>query len=368
MVRELQFQTILIVDDFPENIDVLREVLRKEYRIKAAVNGATALRIARSEDPPDLVLLDVMMPELDGHEVCRQLKANQRTRGIPVIFVTTRGDVTDEARGFEVGCIDYITKPVSPPLVRARVRTHLALYDQNRVLEGEVSKRTSQLQNAYDQLKTASLDTIVRLSRAAEYKDDDTGAHVLRMSHYAAAVARKLELPEREVEALFHAAPLHDIGKIGIPDQILLKPGKLDVGEWDIMRQHCAMGAKILTDSPSEVIRLGEVVAMTHHEKWDGSGYPRQLAGESIHIAGRITTIADVFDALTSKRPYKDPFSIEKSFSIIREGREKHFDPAVVDAFFEVEQEVLAIKDEYRDESAAYLLSLLDEDRPADTR
>lgn len=358
MDTDLSKQTILVVDDVPENIDVLRGILKEKYRIIFALDGEKALSIASGNNQPDLILLDIMMPGMDGYEVCRHLKTNPVTRKIPVIFVTARGEVTDESKGFEVGCVDYITKPVSPPLVKARVKTHLALYDQNRILEEKVMQRTAQLREAFSNIKSASLDTIHRLSKAAEYKDEDTGAHILRMSNYAAIVARKMGLDKTTVESILYAAPMHDIGKIGTPDRILLKPGKLDADEWEIMKQHAANGASILEGSNKGFIKLGEVIALTHHEKWDGSGYPKGLKGKKIPLAGRIVAIGDVFDALTSKRPYKEPFSLEKSYGIIRESRGSHFDPDVADAFFAVENEILSIKEKYKDEDQSLFLRI----------
>jgi putative two-component system response regulator len=218
-------------------------------------------------------------------------------------------------------------------------------------LEAEVTKRTEELKQAFEKIKAASLDTIYRLSMASEYKDADTGAHIKRVSRYSAAVARRMGLDERTIETILYAAPMHDLGKIGIPDQILLKPARLDPAEWKIMKQHTVIGANILKGSDAEFIRLGEIIAKSHHEKWDGSGYPQSLAGKDIPIAGRITAIADAFDALTSKRPYKEPFSVEKSLAIIREGRGSHFDPDVVDAFFAIQDEILTIKKEYDDDN-----------------
>ena len=351
MNKNLLKQTILVVDDVPENIDVLRNILESKYRIKAAFNAKKALSIAMSEPHPDLILLDIMMPGLDGHQVCIQLKTNDLTKKIPVIFVTAKGEIEDETHGFQIGAVDYITKPVSAPIVLARVETHLASHDQNRVLEGKVEERTLQLKNALQKLKKSSLDTIYRLSRAAEYKDEDTGSHLLRMSRYSAAIAEEMNLNDETVESILFAAPMHDIGKIGIPDQILLKPGKLDAHEWKLMKQHTDIGAQILDGSDEDIIKLGETIALTHHEKWDGSGYPKKLAGSSIPLVGRIVAIGDVFDALTSQRPYKEPFSLDKSFSIILENRGKHFDPNVVEAFFAVKDNILAIKETYNDSS-----------------
>ena len=358
MANSFSKQTILIVDDTPGNIDILGGILGKDYKIKFAINGEKALKITRAKDPPDLILLDIMMPSIDGYEVCRQLKQHDGTNKIPVIFVTAMNEVKDEEKGFKIGGVDYITKPISAPIVRERVKTHLALYNQNRVLEQKVLERTAELKDAFETIKNTSLDTIFRLSRAAEYKDEDTGSHILRMSNYAVAVARKMELNEEMVEGILYAAPMHDIGKIGIPDHILLKPGKLDPDEWEIMKQHTANGGRILEGSGAEFIKLGRVIALTHHEKWDGSGYPKGLKGTQIPLAGRIVAVCDVFDALTSKRPYKEPFSLEKSYGIIREGRGSHFDPDVTDAFLEVEDEIFEIKERYKDEGESLLLQM----------
>jgi putative two-component system response regulator len=247
-----------------------------------------------------------------------------------------------------------MTKPGDYTEVRARVRSLLKVTAYNdhmknyqKELETEVARQTEELRRAFNQLKEANLETIIRLSRAAEYKDDDTGAHVLRMSHYAAAIACKMGYEHDMCRRILEAAPMHDVGKIGIPDSILLKPGPLNADEWDVMRRHPFMGKKILEGSDSPIIQLAETIAYTHHEKWDGTGYPKKLKGTDIPQVGRIVALADVFDALTTKRPYKEPFSLEKSFTIIREERDRHFDPEVVDAFFNAEDEILLIKEKY---------------------
>ncbi len=349
---------VLVVDDEPNNLQLLRQILQNQYQLSFATDGTKALDVAWKVKP-DIILLDIMMPEMDGYETCRRLKVDPETSKIPVIFVTAMGEVEDESRGFEVGGVDYITKPVSAPTVQARVRTHLALYDQNRLLEEMVQQRTKQLRQAFETIKTASLDTIHRLSRAAEYKDEDTGTHIIRMSNYSAAVARKMGLNEKTVESILYAAPMHDIGKIGTPDRILLKPGKLDPDEWAIMKQHTTNGGRILEGSNKGFIKLGEVIAMTHHEKWDGSGYPKGLKDREIPKVGRIVAIADVFDALTTKRPYKEPFSLEKSYAIIKESSGNHFDPDVVNAFFAVEDEILQIKEKYKDEGEGLIFKFV---------
>ncbi|PIE70776.1 MAG: two-component system response regulator [Deltaproteobacteria bacterium] len=342
---------LLIVDDIPENIDVFAAILSDDYQLKIALNGENALRIARCQPHPDLIILDIMMPGMDGYAVCRKLKSDPVTRHIPVIFVTAMDDTHDEEKGFAVGASDYITKPISPPIVLSRVRAQIALSREQQRLHGLVQKKDMQLEVAYEKIKKGAMETILRLTHAAEYKDENTGEHIQRMSQYAAVIGRELGLREKTVETLLYAAPMHDIGKIGIPDRILLKPGKLDADEWQIMKQHPIIGSKILSGSRASYIRLGEVIARGHHEKWDGSGYPQGLSGKQIPLACRIVSLADVFDALTSKRPYKKPFSIEKSLNIIAEKRGSHFDPDVVDAFMKRLDEILAIKAAYKDKA-----------------
>ena len=270
-------QSILVVDDTPENIDVLTGILRPEFRVKAAINGERALKIAFSDPKPDMILLDIMMPVMDGYEVCRLLKKNPATANIPVIFITAKTQEEDEKKGLKLGAVDYITKPINPSIVQARIHTHLALYDQNRELEYKVKQRTHELDET-------RLQIIQRLGRAAEYKDNETGLHVIRMSHYSRFIAQAYGGNESWVELLFNAAPMHDIGKIGIPDNILLKPGKLNSEEWKIMKQHAEIGADIIGEHPSPLLTLSRIIAATHHEKWDGSGYPNGLAGEGNFI------------------------------------------------------------------------------------
>lgn len=343
---------ILIVDDNPSNIDVLSELLQ-EYQRRVAIDGPTALRLVEAR-PPDLVLLDVMMPKMDGFEVCRRLQSNPSTSEIPVIFITGLGDERNETLGFEVGGVDYITKPFNAKVVRARVQTHLELKagrdrlrTENSRLEERVGARTAELHAALAGLHKSAIDTVFRLGLAAEYRDDDTGQHVLRMANYAVAVARELGWSGDALERLLHAAPMHDIGKIGIPDSILKKPGPLDSAEWEVIKRHPVIGARILSGSSSEVIELAEVVALTHHEKWDGSGYPHGLSGEAIPMVGRIVAICDVFDALTMRRPYKKAFPVADSLAIIRKGSGTHFGPHVVDAFFSVQPEIMQIRTRY---------------------
>jgi len=342
METNTEKQTVLVVDDIPDNIDVLSGILRPFYRVKAALNGERALRIACSDQQPDIILLDIMMPDVDGYEVCRQLKSNPITAHIPVIFVTARTEVADEEKGFELGAVDYITKPVSPPLVIARVRTHLALHNQNRELEFKVRERT-------EELNQSRLEIIQRLGRAAEYKDNETGLHVVRMSHYARLLASAVSDDPVWVELVFNAAPMHDIGKIGIPDSILLKKGKLNEAEWEIMQQHPFYGAEIIGEHESDLLDMARSIALAHHEKWDGSGYPKGLKGEEIPLAARIIAIADVFDALTTERPYKKAWAIEEAVRLIDDSAGTHFDPGITNRLHEVLPEMLEIRDQYQE-------------------
>ena len=301
--------SILLVDDEPLNLQVLKQILQEDYRLLFARDGARALILAEQEKP-DLILLDIMMPGLTGIETCQALKAKPVTAQIPVIFITALSEENNGTEGFEAGCVDYITKPVSAPIVRARVKTHLSLVHT-------------------EQLSASRLQIIRCLGRAAEYKDNETGMHVIRMSYYARAIAEALQLDADYVETLFLAAPMHDVGKIGIPDAVLLKPGKLSPEEWAIMQTHCAIGAEIIGNDDSPIISMARSIALHHHEKWDGSGYPQGLAGEAIPLEGRIIALADVFDALTSVRPYKRAWSFDEAMRFIQAEAGKHFDPTL---------------------------------------
>ena len=315
---------LLLVDDEPTNLQVLRHVLQADYRLLFATDGARALQVAR-EQQPQLILLDIMMPGMDGYAVCRALKADPATAGIPVIFVTALNDSQDETAGFDAGAVDYITKPVSPPVVRARVRNHLSLV---RV----------------DELRETRLQIVQRLGRAAEYKDNETGLHVIRMSHFSQLLALAAGCSPAWAEDLLNAAPMHDVGKIGIPDAVLRKPGPLDADEWATMRRHPEIGAEIIGEHPSGVLQLAREIALAHHEKWDGSGYPRGLAGEAIPLSARIVAIADVFDALTTRRPYKEPWPVQEAMNHIAAQAGKHFDPALVALFAPLLPQLLEVR------------------------
>jgi len=332
-------QTVLVVDDTAENIDVLVGALKDEYNIKAALNGTAALKIAR-ENPPDIILLDIMMPHVNGYEVCRTLKADFRTRNVPIIFITAKIGVEDEIKGFAYGAVDYLAKPISPPVVKARVKTHLALYDQNRELDKKVKEQT------VDLLETR-LKIIQRLGKAAEFKDNETGLHVIRMSKYAYLLARAAGLGENDAELVMNAAPMHDIGKIGIPDEILKKPGKLTPEEFDIMKTHCVIGAEVIGEDKSELLKMAQEIALTHHEKWNGKGYPYNIKEEEIPLSGRISAIVDVFDALTSERPYKKEWPVADAVDLLEKEAGEHFDPDLVPLFIGALPEVIKVKKQY---------------------
>lgn len=345
---------ILIVDDDINNIKLLESQLeRYDYDLVTAMNGDEALDIVAHNDI-DLILLDVMMPGKDGFEVTRCLKADDNTRVIPIVLVTALTEKAERVKGIEAGCDDFISKPVDSSELLARVRALLKvkaysdhMRDHEHELKREVASRTEEIYKALIMFEETSLETIHRLAMVAEYRDEYTGSHIQRMGRYAAAVAQKLQMNNGFDKAILYAAPMHDIGKTGIPDKILLKPGKLDSEEWETMKQHTVIGAKILNGSKQDYIKLAEVIALTHHEKWDGTGYPRGLKGEEIPIAGRITAVADVFDALISERPYKPAYSAKESFTIIEKEKGKHFDPDIVDAFLAIKKDILAIVNEY---------------------
>ena len=353
--------TILVVDDTPQNLSLMSDLLEGDYQVKVATGGARALKIARSDAPPDLVLLDIMMPDMDGYEVCRQLKADPATALIPVIFLTAKTETQDEQMGLSLGAVDYITKPISPPIVMARVKTHLTLKasadflrDKNAFLEQEVARRTEEVRDIQDV-------TILTMASLAETRDNETGNHILRTQFYVKALAQHLQghprfsgyLSDTMIELLFKSAPLHDIGKVGIPDSILLKPGKLEADEFEIMKTHTTQGRAAIEAAEERLgknvpfLLCAKEIAYSHQEKWDGSGYPEGLKGDAIPIAARLMAVADVYDALISRRVYKPPFTHEKAVAIVVEGRGTHFDADVVDAFVAIQEQCKIIAERY---------------------
>lgn len=316
---------ILCVDDEPANLGLLRQVLQAHYRLAFACSGMEALA-ATAKHRPAMILLDVDMDDMSGIEVCRQLKADPDTRDIPVIFVTGMSSVVDEQAGFDVGAVDYITKPISPPLVLARVRTHLSLV------------RASALEESYRA-------AIHMLGEAGHYNDTDTGLHIWRMAAFSRRLAEAAGWSAERAGLLELAAPMHDTGKIGIADSILKKPGKLNEAEWVIMKTHSRIGYEILSKSKAPVFLLAAEVALCHHEKWDGTGYPQGFAGERIPESARIVAIADVFDALTMKRPYKDPWPLDRVLSTLHESAGHHLERRLVDLFVAVLPDIVAIQE-----------------------
>ncbi|MEN6623535.1 MAG: two-component system response regulator [Smithella sp.] len=363
LTEEIKKDTILIVDDTPENIALITSLLKGIYRTKVATNGKKALQVVLSDDPPDLILLDIMMPEMDGYETCSQLKSNPQTADIPVIFLTAKTQVEDEQKGFELGAADYITKPISPPIVLSRVKTHLQLKkmcdflrDKNDFLEREVARRIKEIDSVQDA-------AIIAIGSLAETRDNETGNHIRRTQHYMRLLAETLKdhpnfrhfLTDENIALLSKSAPLHDIGKVGIPDKILLKPGKHTPEESEIMKTHTTLGrdaiiaAEKMLNTPSSFLQFAREIAYTHHEKYDGTGHPRGLSGNSIPISGRLMALADVYDALISSRVYKEALPHEKAVSIIKEGTGTYFDADVVEAFLQVADQFKEISQKYVD-------------------
>jgi len=318
---------ILIVDDEPANLALLRQILAPEYALVFARNGAEALTAA-AKHRPALILLDIEMPDMDGYAACRKLKEDPLTESIPVIFVTSLAEVGDETAGFAAGAVDYLVKPVSPPVVRARVRTHLSLVS------------AKQLAQSYN-------DAIYMLGEASEFKDADTGTHIWRMAAYSSALAAAAGWSPDACLQLALAAPMHDIGKLGIPDAILHKPAKLDAAEWTAMQTHSEVGYKILSKSSAPLLHMAATIARYHHEKWDGSGYPCSLAGADIPEMARIVAIADVFDALTTRRPYKEPWPLAQVMETLQNSAGSHFEPRLVKLFVGILPQILAIQAEW---------------------
>ncbi|MDS4027958.1 MAG: two-component system response regulator [Candidatus Contendobacter sp.] len=379
----LEKRTILVVDDTLENLTLMADVLKDYYKVKVANNGEKALKIAYGDNPPDLILLDIMMPGLSGYDVCKLLKSDPRIRHIPIIFLTAMTGTEDEKRGLDMGADDYIIKPINPPIVLARVKTQLQnkeaadfLRDRNEFLENEVTKRTKEIMAIQDV-------TIMVMASLAETRDSDTGNHIIRTQYYVRILATHLRnhprfshfLTPYNIEMLFKSAPLHDIGKVGIPDRILLKPGRFEPHEFEIMKNHTVLGRDAIEHAEKalginvEFLTLAKEIAYSHQEKWDGTGYPEGISGDVIPISARLMAIADVYDALISRRVYKEGMPHEKAVQIIIEGRGNHFDPDMVDAFIEVQHEFKAIAQRYSDsdrdlaKKADYLTSAITDGR-----
>ena len=354
---------VLVVDDTPDNLKLMSGLLKDLYRVKIANGGEKALAIAASEAPPDLVLLDIMMPGLDGYEVCRRLKGDSATRDIPVIFLTAMTAAEDEEKGLKLGAVDYITKPISPPTLLARVETHLKLKasadflrDKAEYLESEVARRTRELSAIQDV-------TILAMASLAETRDSDTGNHIRRTQYYVRALAESLkghprfasQLDGATIDMLFKSAPLHDIGKVGIPDRILLKPGRFEPHEFAIMKTHTTLGrdaiehAERSLGTPVAFLSMAKEIAYGHQEKWDGSGYPLGIGGDDIPLCARLMAVADVYDALISRRVYKDGMSHDRATQIIRDSAGSHFDPDIAEAFLTLESEFKAIAARFAD-------------------
>lgn len=355
--------TILAVDDSPENLWLISGLLKSKYRIRMVNSGEAALEAVRVGPLPDLILLDVMMPGLSGHDVCRELKAAEATRHVPIIFLTAMAGTEDERKGLELGAADFITKPINPPLLIARVATQLQaravadfLRDQNQFLEAEVQRRTREL--------TAIQDvTIHAMASLAETRDNETGNHIRRTQHYVRALAIALrqhprfrsQLDDTIIDVLFKSAPLHDIGKVGIPDSILLKAGPFEPHEFEIMKTHTTLGRDAIQHAedalgmPVDFLAYAKEIAYGHQEKWDGSGYPQGLAGEAIPLSARIMAVADVYDALISRRVYKRAMSHDEAVAIMRKGRGSHFDPDILDAFLDLLPEFQRIARQFED-------------------
>jgi len=340
--------TILLVDDDPVNIKLLSEILRVDgYNNVLTTTDPRKVEMFCGRHEVDLIVLDINMPYLDGFEVMARLRKDRQKLEIPIIVLTALTDADTCHRALQEGAKDFLTKPFKHIEALSRIRnaleTHL-LYkhvrSNNEQLEERVKERT-------DEIYETRLKIIRRLSRAAEFRDNETGMHIMRMSRYSVSLARAIGMSDKECEVILNASPLHDIGKIGIPDRILLKPGKLNQDEWEIMKSHTLIGERILDGDNCELLDTARTIAITHHEKWDGSGYPNGLTGDNIPVMGRIVAVADVFDALTSERPYKKAWSTDDAFELLRKEKRKHFDAQLVDCFLGIMPELLKIKTEY---------------------
>ncbi|MEW5903971.1 MAG: two-component system response regulator [Pseudomonadota bacterium] len=359
----LKLPSVLAVDDTPANLSLLANLLRDKYQVRVANNGQKALDLAFAA-PPDLILLDVMMPEMDGYEVIRRLKADPRTARVPVMFLTAKNSVEDEEFGLSLGAVDFIHKPISPPIVLARIATQLQikswqdyLQNENAWLQQEVERRLA----AITHLQDASIWVMVSL---AEFRDECTGNHIRRTQEYIRVLAEEMAglpryaelLSPQYIDLVAKTAPLHDIGKIAIPDNILLKPGKLDENEFAVMKTHARRGDEMLARAgalmgdEAAYFDVARQIARSHHEKWDGSGYPDGLAGDAIPLAARLMAVADVYDALIARRPYKEPMTHAQATTFLQNGSGQHFDPDVVAAFMQLQERFHAIAAQWQDE------------------
>jgi putative two-component system response regulator len=342
---------ILVIDDVALNLKLMEHLIRRLPDCTPVLfeSSAEALAWCAGNDP-DLVIVDYMMPAPDGLEFASQFRQLPGKADTPMLMVTANTELEIRYRALEAGINDFLTKPIDRTELLSRARNMLRLREAQKQLEGRAAWLESEVRIATAEIAARELETIVRLARAAEFRDPETGAHIQRMAHCSRLIARRIGLSEAQQEILLRAAPLHDVGKLGTPDRILLKPGKLTPDEWEVMKQHAAIGYEILRESASPVIQAGAEIAWSHHEKFDGSGYPRGLAGDAIPLFGRIVAIADVFDALTSVRPYKQPWSVDEAVSFMREQSGRHFDPALLDAFFAILPEVADVMSRFRDE------------------
>ncbi len=351
---------VLVVDDEERNLKLMGTLLANGgCECLTASDGVEALEKARSA-APDLIILDVMMPGMDGYETCRNLKLDPATRDIPVVMVTALTDRESRLQGLQSGAIDFLSKPIDSTELMVRTKNLLKIKEfsdflkrHNAILEAEVRKRTAELEESRDKIKEGYLDTLERLTIVSEYKDEETTRHIKRVGHYCATLAKRLGWAEVESETISYASLMHDIGKVAIPAEILLKPARLTPEEYALMKTHTTIGGRILNGSPSRILQMAERIALTHHERWDGGGYPGGLRGEEIPAEGRIMNIADQYDALRSRRPYKPPFDHERTFKIITEGDGRtmpdHFDPQVLAVFKETHASFAEIFEAYKD-------------------
>ena len=349
--------TVLVIDDAPDNLTLMSGLLKDRYKVKVANHGKLGLKVALAAPPPDLILLDIMMPDLDGYEVCRRLKSNPASRAIPVIFLSAKTDVQDEEKGLLLGAVDYISKPISPSLMLARVATQIALHAKTESVRVDSTVRDQEQARQIADLSAAQDVTILAMTSLAETRDSDTGNHIRRIQHYVQALAQSLkdhprfadQLGPQAISLLFKSAPLHDIGKFGIPDRILLKPSSLSPEEFEIMKTHTTLGFEAIEQAEkalglqAPLLRTAKEIVLSHQEKWDGSGYPQGLKGDEVPMSARLMAVADVYDALISQRVYKAALPHDRAVQIVFQGRGSHFDPDMVDAFIGIQDEFEAI-------------------------